>query len=132
MKFVDRVKEILLERKKEELAIIEEKIEEVNKIYLEKQEEANNLKQESDEFSKEKAEFQKKLLSKKELSDLENIYNFVANYPRIQKILDEIKKVDINKNDNILYGDFTREILSDDELHKKYKILEIIIMNTQL
>ena len=77
MSFVERVKEILLSRNEEEIENIKLKIEELQGTHSQKRENVSRLKEESEIASKEKAAVQKNVLTKKELSELEIIYNFI-------------------------------------------------------
>lgn len=91
MSFLDRVKDILLKRNEEELASLEARIREVTSAHSIESENVQKLKEESKVVSREKSQVQKNMISKKELEDLEVIYNFIANYPEIYKITEKIR-----------------------------------------
>lgn len=93
MSFVERVKEILLSRNEEEIENIKLKIEELQGTHSQKRENVSRLKEESEIASKEKAAVQKNVLTKKELSELEIIYNFIANYDQIDKMIEHIRHI---------------------------------------
>ena len=128
MKFVNRTKKILLARKEEELSAIEEKIKELNKIYSKEHEKVINLKQESDEVFGRKAEFQKNIKNKKEITDLEIIYDFVSNYPRIEKILARIKEMyPLNYNEYLVYPEiYTNEIVQEEGIDIRYQLYKMV------
>lgn len=129
MKFVDRVKSVLLERKNKELAAVEAEIRDLNKKYAEENENVNNLKQESNDFAKEKAETRKKMLSKKELNDLGNIYEFIVNYPRIEKILEKIKESCSIDDNQVIYTEMdidTEGVLDEEELMSRYYLYNLL------
>ena len=90
MSFIDRVKSELKKKNEEELANIEIRIKELEKTVSNAVEEVQKVKKESEEASKEKSKAEKNILSKKELENLEIIYNFISNYPEIEKITERI------------------------------------------
>ena len=91
MSFVNRVKDILLKKNAEELANLNERIREVEKAHSRETESVQKLKEESEIASKEKSEVQKTMISRKELEELEVIYEFIANYPQIEQITEKIR-----------------------------------------
>ena len=93
MSFIDRVKRILLAKNEEELATVEGKIAEVEILHSEKLEDVNSLKKESEIALGEKSEVQRNVLSKNDLKELETIYEFIVNYPQIEKIANIINIV---------------------------------------
>ena len=93
MDFIERVKSVLLERNKAELLDVEARIEEVRNSHLKEADELQRLKAESQEASKERSEVQKNILNKKDLARLEIIYNFVANYAQIDKVIEKVREV---------------------------------------
>ena len=75
------------------LANIETKIAEVEKIHSRERENVRNLREEAKFISGEKTAVQKNILNQKDLKELEIIYNFIVNYPQIEKIIDTIRKI---------------------------------------
>lgn len=127
MKFIDRIKKILIEKEEEELILIKGKIEKIHKEYLREHEEVKNLGKEVKEYSGKKSEIQKNVIDNKELKDLENIYNFVANFSRIEKISEEIKKMPILYEDYAIYPEtYPDEVIYSDELYRKYQLYEML------
>lgn len=100
MKFINRVKSKLLERIEKQLKDIEAKEKTLNKGYSQEHANIEMLKQEADEFSRDKTKLEKDILDDKMLKDLTNIYEFIANYPRIEKIIASMKETS-RKNNNL-------------------------------
>ena len=105
MSFIERVKKVLLERNREELERVEQSIKEITQMHSDEYESVQKLREEFEIASQEKSQVQKTILDKKELEDLKTIYDFVNNYPTIQKVLKKIKDIDLPQidEDNIYF-----------------------------
>ena len=127
MSFVDRVKSILLKKNEEELANIETKIAEVERIHSRERENVRNLREEAKVISGEKTAVQKNILNQKDLKELEIIYNFIVNYPQIEKIIDTIRK--ISSMTDFISIDVYHEngtYLLDEELNYRTRLCSIV------
>lgn len=121
MSFIDRVKSILLAKNEEELASVEAKIAEVEILHSEKLENVNSLKKESEIALGEKSEVQRNVLTKKDLKELETIYDFIVNYPQIEKITNVIKDI------SSLIDSISIEFYElDDELYHRLKLYAVV------
>ncbi len=127
MSFVDRVKSILLKKNEEELANIEIKIAEVERIHSRERENVRNLREEAKVISGEKTAVQKNILNQKDLKELEIIYNFIVNYPQIEKIIEAIRK--ISSMTDFISIDIYHEngtYLLDEELNYRTRLCSIV------
>lgn len=127
MSFIDRVKRILLAKNEEELTSVEAKIAEVEILHSEKLEDVNSLKKESEIALGEKSEVQRNVLSKNDLKELETIYEFIVNYPQIEKIANIIK--DTSAMLDSINVDFSEEIYIhelDEELYHRLRLYVVV------
>ena len=114
MKFINRVKNTLLDRNRKELQEIEKKILELSKI-AQPQEKSDNTEE------------QKQTLSNDGIKDLRIKFDFVANFTRIEKILEEIKKVPIIYDDSSLVDeDYPDDLAIFEEINRKKKLLDLL------
>ena len=135
MDFLYRVKKILLDKKEEELANIEEKIKQVNELYLIEQEKVENLKIETEDNQDKQSEFRRKMLTKRELDDLEVIYNFALNYPKIEIIVQKLRKECYSFYENRLtfIENDSNDIVDEDELYLRTQLYERLkVLNKEL
>ena len=130
MGFVDRVKEILLKRNEEEISGIDQKVRELQDTYYQKSETVNKLKEESDVVSKERKDVQKYILNKKELAELEIIYDFVANHEQIDKSIETIRHItsimeyiELDITDGFNFIELDEELIHRERLTKCLQIL---------
>ena len=130
MGFVDRVKEILLKRNEEEILGINQKFTELQDTYYQKSETVNKLKEESDVASKERKDVQKDILNKKELAELEIIYDFVANHEQIDKSIETIRHItsmmeyiELEIMDGFNFIELDEELIHREKLTKCLQIL---------
>ena len=127
MSFVERVKEILLSRNEEEIENIKLKIEELQGTHSQKRENVSRLKEESEIASKEKAAVQKNVLTKKELSELEIIYNFVANYDQIDKMIEHIRHISGMMDYMEIEGVSALNLVEDEERIHRLKLTNCLM-----
>ena len=127
MSFVERVKEILLSRNEEEIENIKLKIEELQGTHSQKRENVSRLKEESEIASKEKAAVQKNVLTKKELSELEIIYNFVANYDQIDKMIEHIRHISGMMDYMEIEGVAALNLVEDEERIHRLKLTNCLM-----
>ena len=127
MSFVERVKEILLSRNEEEIENIKLKIEELQGTHSQKRENVSRLKEESEIASKEKAAVQKNVLTKKELSELEIIYNFIANYDQIDKMIEHIRHISGMMDYMEIEGVAALNLVEDEERIHRLKLTNCLM-----
>lgn len=130
MGFVNRVKDILLKRNEEEIKGIDQKISELQDTHYQKAETVNKLKEESDVASKEKRDVQKNILNKKELAELEIIYDFVANHEQIDKAIETIRHItgmmdyiELDIVDGLQFIELDEELMHREKLSKCLQVL---------
>lgn len=122
MSFIDRVKRILLEKNKVEIEEIERRKKELSKQHEKESEDVEKLKQASEEAVREKSKVQSSIIDKKDLDDLELLYDFMTNLPRIEKTLKHIKSDEKDNEDYIYYLGSNDEVLAD-EMNMRYELL---------
>ena len=123
MSFIERVKSILLAKNEEELASVEAKIAEVEILHSEKVEDVNFLKKESEIALGEKSKVQRNVLTKKDLKELETIYEFIVNYPQIEKIANMIRDI----SSMIGYISLEEDVYTlDEELNHRLRLYAVV------
>lgn len=116
MDFLEKAKYVMLGKIDSERQSIDEKISELSGTHLLESENVRKLKAESDEANRERAEVQRSMLSKKELNDLEMIYDFVVNYPQIAEIVERIRRTVLLTEYASNFDDF---VVDDEEAFRK-------------
>ena len=124
MKFIDRVKKILLDKNQSEILAVEKKIQEAQKKQSENVESIKDLKKEAQKASKEAVEAKNKVITGKELSQLGIIYDFLSNYSMIEKLLKEIMKAKKSFSKHLFKSLFRFSKNKTDDL--KYVLYNII------
>ncbi len=94
MKFIERVKNELVKEKEDEIKRIEAKIKGLDDELELLNNDVNSASQKVEDASKNRSSFQKNILSNQEVDKLDTIYDFIANVPIIERILDELKKME--------------------------------------
>ena len=132
MKFIDRAKKKLLDKIEEELKQVERKIHELNGDYSANYEDVEYKRQKLKQAQNEKSKYQNRALNKKELKDLETIYNFITNVPKMERILTNIKKMP-PLNDYRDYPDtYPDEIIVQEEIEKRRNFYEELVALNEL
>ena len=121
MNFFERVKEKLLKQKQEEIKRIEERMNELNAELSMKEEIVKKMTLEKDTATENKNELEKKALSKKEIEDLQVLYDFTVNYERIRRITDKISHMKSMYDEAIVdvYDEMQDDVLAIEEMNKR-------------
>ena len=121
MKFVDRARNELLKQINTKIIDIEAELKELEEKYLRDKQIVSGLKKVTEEFLSQKSEIQRQVLTNVQEKVLENIYEFLLNYPKIKKI------IELLKDTPQIYADKVEEIDTDfEEFERRYKLMEIL------
>ena len=121
MKFVDRAKNEILRQTNSKIIEIEAELKGLQDIYLRDKQAVSGLKNVTEEFLSQKSEVQKQVLTNVQAKILENIYEFLLNYPKIQKIIELLKATP-----QIYAGRVDVIDSYIDEFERRYKLMEIL------
>ena len=95
MNFLERIRNILLEKNFQEIEDIEKEIKDTDRKYSNGSGNIQELKEESQTVTKTTTDFQRTIIDPKELEDLKTIYDFLSNYQVIKKVLHKIKNIQL-------------------------------------
>lgn len=126
MDFFDRAKDKLLKQKQNEIAKLDEKINELNQELSGKNEIVKDLTQKKNNEIQNKSEFEKTVLKENEIEDLKVLYEFIANYQRINKIIDKVRQMKPLYEDEIFdaYDEIPDEIFNYEEMNRRRQFYE--------
>lgn len=126
MKFIDKVKRKLINTNEREIANIEKRITELREQHSVEYESVQALQEESERASKDRQQVQSSIMDKKELADIEMIYDFVLKFPMIERMTAKFKNIDLLFNNDFVY------VLEDDnesfdmELNRRNELCETL------
>ena len=126
MDFFDRAKDKLLKQNQNEISKLEKKINKLNQELSGKNEIVKDLTQKKDNEIQNKSEFEKTVLKENEMEDLKVLYEFIANYPKINKIVDKVSQMTPLYEDEVydIYDGIPDEIFNYEEMNRRRQFYE--------
>ena len=103
MDFFDSVKQELLRKKEASISKIDDRINQLQEQLQEKANSVSAVSNETDGIKSRKSEMESNTMSEKELDDLQVLYNFLSNYPKIVRITNLLRGMGSGSSSYVVY-----------------------------